>query len=115
MTSAFKIGTVGCSGQFTFPGFLVRGSLSGVFPTIFVLYLNNLPSEALPSTSYSNRLYIGMTTWRSSAMSINMLLTFEMDDLNEALLLNATFFSALSFSFAAAAKRSIKLQQYMHQ
>ena len=56
-----------------------------------------------------------MTKWRSSALSINVLLTFEMDDLNEALFLNAAFFSALSFSFAAAAKRSIKLQQYMHQ
>ena len=51
VTSAFKIGAIGCSGQFTFPGFPVRGSLSGVFSTIFVLYLNNLPSEASPSTS----------------------------------------------------------------
>ena len=42
MTSRFKVGTAGCCG---------RGGFSGVFPTIFVLYLNYLPSEALYSTS----------------------------------------------------------------
>ena len=39
---------VGTGGQFASPPF--RG-LSGVFPTIFVLYSNDLPSEALSSTS----------------------------------------------------------------
>ena len=47
-----------------------------------------------------------MTISRSSALSINVLLIFEMHDLNGALFLNTTFFSALSFSFAAAAKSS---------
>ena len=42
-----------------------------------------------------------------SALSINVLLVFEMHDLNGALFLNATAFSALSFSFAAVVKRSI--------
>ena len=56
-----------------------------------------------------------MTISRSSALSINVLLMFEMHDLNGAILLNATFFSALSFSFEAAAKRSFPLlQQYSH-
>ena len=40
---------------------------------------------------------------RSSALPINVPLIFEMHDLNGALFLSATFFSALSFSFAAAA------------
>ena len=48
-----------------------------------------------------------MTISRSSALSINVLLIFEMHDLNGALFLNTTFFSALSFSVPAAAKRSI--------
>ena len=51
-----------------------------------------------------------MTMSRSSALSINVLLIFEMHDLNGAFSLNETSFSALSFSFAAAAaaaKRSI--------
>ena len=48
-----------------------------------------------------------MTISRSSALSINVLLIFEMHDLNGALFLNTTPFSALSFSFGAATKRSI--------
>ena len=39
-------------------------------------------------------------------MSVNALLISKMHDLNGALFLNATSFSVLSFSFAAAAKRS---------
>ena len=46
-----------------------------------------------------------MNISRSSALSINTL--FEMHDLNGALFLNATFFSALSFLFAVAAKGNI--------
>ena len=42
MTSRFKVGTAGCCGH---------GGFSGVFITIFVLYLNYLPSEVLLSTS----------------------------------------------------------------
>ena len=56
---------------------------------------------------FSNRLYIGITISKSSALCINALLTFEMHDLNEALFYNATSFSTLSFSFAAAANRSL--------
>ena len=48
-----------------------------------------------------------MTTSRSSVLSINVVLIFEMHDLNGALFLNATFFSALSYSFATAAKKAI--------
>ena len=48
-----------------------------------------------------------MTVSRSFPLPINVLLIFEMNDLNGALFLNATFFSALSLSFAAAAKRLI--------
>ena len=48
-----------------------------------------------------------MTISRSPALAINVLLIFEMHDLNEALFLNTTSFPALSFSFAAAAKISI--------
>ena len=44
---------------------------------------------------------------RSSEFSINVLFTFEIRHLDGALFLNATFSSALSFSFAASAKRSI--------
>ena len=44
-----------------------------------------------------------MTNSRSSALSINVLLIFEMHDLNEVLFLSAKFFSDLSFSFVAAA------------
>ena len=45
MTSTFKVGTGGRFASPSFPG------LFGIFPTIFVLYLNGLSSEALPSTS----------------------------------------------------------------
>ena len=45
-----------------------------------------------------------MNISRSSQWSIEVLLTFEMCDLNGALFLN-TSFSTLSFYFAAAAKR----------
>ena len=48
-----------------------------------------------------------MTISRSSAFSINILLIFEMHDLNGALFLNALSFSALTFSFASSAKRAI--------
>ena len=48
-----------------------------------------------------------MTVSRSSAFSTVVLLKFEIRDLNEALFLNTTFFSALSFSFALSAKKSI--------
>ena len=50
-----------------------------------------------------------MTISRSSALSINALLIFDMHDLNGALFSNTTFFCALSFSFAGSAKRSIVL------
>ena len=45
MTSTFKVGT---GGQFPSP--LFQG-ISGVFPTIFILYSNVLPSEVLSPTS----------------------------------------------------------------
>ena len=48
-----------------------------------------------------------MTISRPSVLYINVLLIFEMHDLNGALFSNATSYSALSFSFAAAAKRSM--------
>ena len=48
-----------------------------------------------------------MTISRYSPFSANVLLIFEMHDLNGALFSNATSFSALSFTFVAAAKRSI--------
>ena len=48
-----------------------------------------------------------MTISRSSALSINVLLTFEMHDLDGALFLNATFFLTLLFSFKAEGKRSL--------
>ena len=40
-------GTDGCADWSTSPGFLGCGSVFGVFPSIFVLYLSYLPSEAL--------------------------------------------------------------------
>ena len=54
-------------------------------------------------------IYIAMSLSRSSTLSINVLLIFEMNYLNRALFLYALSFSALPFSFAAAAaaKRSI--------
>ena len=56
-----------------------------------------------------------MTVPRSPALSINVLLIFEMHDLNGALFLHATSFSALPFSFAALAKELLSLsQQFMH-
>ena len=48
-----------------------------------------------------------MAMSRSFALSINVLLMFDMHDLNGALFLNTLFYSALSFLFAATAKRSI--------
>ena len=51
-------------------------------------------------------MILDMAISRSSALSINVLLIFEMHDLKRALFSNATFFSASSFSFAAAVKRS---------
>ena len=48
-----------------------------------------------------------MTISRSSALSINVPLTFYMRDLKRALFLSATSFSGLSSSFAASAKSSI--------
>ena len=45
LTSTFKVGTAGRFLSSWFPGLAV------VFPTIFVLYLNDLPSEVLSSTS----------------------------------------------------------------
>ena len=48
-----------------------------------------------------------MAISRSSALCINVLLIFEMHDLNEELFLSTKFFSVLSFSFAAAAVRPI--------
>ena len=48
-----------------------------------------------------------ITILRFFALSINALLIFDMCNLNGALLLNTASFSALSFSFAAEAKKSI--------
>ena len=48
-----------------------------------------------------------MTISRSCALSVSVLLIFEIHDLNGAPSLNATSSSALSRLFAAAAKRSI--------
>ena len=48
-----------------------------------------------------------MTISRSSALPTNVLSVFEMHDLNGALFLKEASFSALSFSFAIAANRSI--------
>ena len=47
-TSRFK---VGCGGRFACSRFSGQRGFSGVFTTSFVLYLNELPSEALSSTS----------------------------------------------------------------
>ena len=51
LTSTFKVGTGGCGGRSASPTFPGYAGLCGVFPTIFVLYSNDLPSEALSSTS----------------------------------------------------------------
>ena len=48
-----------------------------------------------------------MTISGSSTLCTNVLLIFEIHDLSGALFSNATFFSALSFSFAVVTKRSI--------
>ena len=48
-----------------------------------------------------------MTISRSSTLSINVLLIFEIQYLNGTLFLNETSFSALLFSFAASAKISV--------
>ena len=47
----FKHGTVGCGGWYASSSFPDLGDLSGSSPTIFGLYLNEYPSETLPSTS----------------------------------------------------------------
>ena len=48
-----------------------------------------------------------MTISRPSALSINVLLIFDMQGVNGTSFLNAISFCSLLFSFAAAAKRSI--------
>ena len=50
VTSTSEVGTGGCASQSTSPRFPCHGGFSGVFPIICVLYLNDLPSEALSST-----------------------------------------------------------------
>ena len=50
MTSTFKAGTAGHG------GFCGCSGLHGALPAIFVLYLNNLLSEALSSTSWTSSL-----------------------------------------------------------
>ena len=50
-----------------------------------------------------------MTLSGSSALSINVLLIFDMHDLKGVLFLNATNFCVLSFSLATASERSIAL------
>ena len=74
---------------------------TGVSDTIFVSDLNDLPYEALSSTS-STDYALGMTVSRSSALSMNVLLIFYIADKDGALFLNAAFFSTLWFSFAIA-------------
>ena len=51
VTSKFDADTTGCAGWIVYRGFSGCGSPSGVFSTIFVIYLKNLPSEPLSSTS----------------------------------------------------------------
>ena len=51
ITLMFKHGTVGCGGWYASSSFPDLGDLSGSSPTIFGLYLNEYPSETLPSTS----------------------------------------------------------------
>ena len=57
-TSTFDVDTPGCAGWIVSHAFLGCGSRSGVFSTVFVIYLNNLPSEALSSTSPVSSLQI---------------------------------------------------------
>ena len=52
VTSMFKNGTGGCAGWSVSSGFPGCGGLSGVFPIVFVLYPNDLPSEASSSHQY---------------------------------------------------------------
>ena len=57
VTSTFKANTGGCGGSGGRGGWDSSGfgggcgSISSTVPTILVLYLSNLPSEALPSKS----------------------------------------------------------------
>ena len=51
MTSAFKTGSGSCCGRPASPSFPGGSGFAGVFPAIFALYLYNLTSEELPSTS----------------------------------------------------------------
>ena len=55
-----------------------------------------------------------MTISRSSAFSINVLLIFDMHDLNGALLLIATSFSALLSSFSSGYKIYCPFHNNMH-
>ena len=72
VTSTFKVGTACCGGcgvwvPSAFCGDQEgRGGLSGVFPTIFVLYLNDLLSEALSSASSISPLYNFLMSWNNS-------------------------------------------------
>ena len=50
VTSLFQDGTGYCGGWSASSSFPDRGGLSGAPPTIFVLYSNDLPSEAFSST-----------------------------------------------------------------
>ena len=78
----------------------------------FCLYNNSTKFLMSLLSLYSSRLYIKMTIQRSSPLSINVLLIFDMHGLNGELLLN-TAFCVLLFLFAAAAERTIVvLQQY---
>ena len=109
MTFTFKNDTSSCADWSARPEFLSRGDLSGVSPTIPLLYSNDFPYEALPLTStslislYNNftnflislnncdsiiTLYIRMTISRSFIFSINVLLIFYMRDLNGVLFLS---------------------------
>ena len=55
-----------------------------------------------------------MNISRFSQCSIKLFLIFDMHDLNAALFLNATSFSALSFYFAAASKRLVVFFTAIH-
>lgn len=48
-----------------------------------------------------------MTISRSSAISMNVFLIFDIHEVNGALFLNVTSFLSLSFSLAAEGKRSV--------
>ena len=50
------------------------------------------------------QIYIGMNVSRSTVLYINVLLIFNMHNLNSVLFLNENSFSALTLLFAAAAK-----------